>query len=160
RSTGGFSSEHPLARLHLGAVLVADEVKHGMHEWRAPRVTHDLRTQHDISELPWHARRHRLAAGGRKRQHVRLLVDPAVLALELADLVGLDQLQAELAVVDSFLVQHTPDQLGRRSSVELGRRAVRELDLDHRPYFRRAVPVSSACSLYASTIRWTSLCLT
>jgi len=35
--------------------------------------------------------------------------------------------------------------------------AIRDLDVDH---LRRAVPVSSACRLYASTIRCTSLCRT
>src|SRR3954467_12171907 len=83
-----------------------------------------------------------------------------MLALERADLVRADELQPELPVPHPLVGPHGADPLRGRGSVELGARTVRDLDLDHRPYLRRAVPVSSACSLYASTIRWTSLCLT
>src|SRR6266702_4630504 len=38
--------------------------------------------------------------------------------------------------------------------------SIDDLDVDHAHHLRRCVPVSSACSLYASTIRWTSLCRT
>src|SRR5689334_21238714 len=128
-----------------------------MDERRAPGVAYDLRAEHDVPELPGQAVGNRLAPVDGKGKRIRLLVDAEVLALQRADFLGRDELEAELAVVDPFGMQHSADQLRRGGGVELGARTVRNLDLDHRPYFRRAVPVSSACSLYASTIRWTSL---
>jgi hypothetical protein len=41
-----------LARLHLGSVVVAEQVQHRVHERRAPRVADDLGTEDDIPELP------------------------------------------------------------------------------------------------------------
>src|SRR5512132_4281605 len=116
--------------------------------------------EHDVAQLPRQPLRNGVAPVERECERVGLLVHAEVVALERADLVRPDELQAELAVLDPLVVQDGADQLRRRAGVELGARTVRDLDLDHRPYFRRAVPVSSACSLYASTIRWTSLCLT
>src|SRR4051812_48669001 len=136
-------------------------MQHGVHERRAPRLAHDLRAEDDVAELARRALRHRVTAVDRKGKRVGLLVDAQMVALERADLLRADELQAELAVVDALFVQHAANQLRRGVCVELGARPVRDLDLHHRrPYFRRCVPVSSACSLYASTMRWTSLCRT
>src|SRR5204862_8238231 len=110
-------------------------------------VADNLWTEHDVSELTRHPFRHRLAPVDWKRKCVGLLVHPEMLALETADLVRRDELQPQLSFLDRFAAQHGPDQVGGRVDVELGARAICDLDLDHRPYFRRCVPVSSACNL-------------
>ena len=91
--------------------------------------------------------RDRLAAVDRKGERVGLLVDAEMLALEVADLVAPDEREAELALVDPLLAKHVADQLRSGLEIERRGRTVRHLDLDHRRYFRRNVPVSSACSL-------------
>src|SRR5207302_4046435 len=83
-----------------------------------------------------------------------------VLALEAGDPLRRDEDEPQLAVCNALGGEHPPRQLDRRLLVDLHSRLVRDLDLDHVSQRRRWVPVSSACSLYASTIRWTSLCRT
>ena len=70
-----------------------------------------------------------------------------MVALEVADLVGADELEPEVPSLDLFVAEHGADQIGGGVDVELRARAVGDLDLDHRSYFCRCVPVSSACSL-------------
>ena len=76
-----------------------------------------------------------------------------MLALERADLVRLDERQPELALLDPLAGKHYLGDGDRLADVQLSPTPVRDLDVDHPSYFRRCVPVSSACSLYASTIR-------
>src|SRR3954467_15717959 len=128
-------------------MLVADQVQHGMNEWPAPRVADDLGADDHVAELPRHPGRNLLAAVDREGERVGLLVDAEVLALEATDLVAPDERKSELSLVDPLLAQHVADQLRSGLEIECRGRTVRHLDLHHRRYFRRAVPVSSACSL-------------
>ena len=86
----------------------------------------------------------------RKREDVRRFVDPDVLALERTALVDRHEEKSDLGILDPLGREHAPSELGRRLGVDLLPAPVRDLDGDHR---FRCVPVSSACSLYASTIR-------
>ena len=128
-----------------------------MHERGAPGLAHDLGAQNDVAQLPRKPRRQDLPAVDRERERVRLLVDAEVVALQGTHLRGTDELKANFPFADPLRGQHSTDELLRGSEVELRARTVGNLDLHHHRYFRRWVPVSSACSLYASTIRWTSL---
>src|SRR4051794_9593483 len=147
----------PFARLHLGAVVVAEEVQKPVDERPVPVVSDDRGAEDDVAELAGNPVRQRVAAVDREREHVRGLVDAEVLALQLAHLVGADEGEPELAVLDPLRPQRAPRQLDGGLALDLVAGPVVHLDEDHRS---RAVPVSSACSLYASTIRWTSLCRT
>jgi hypothetical protein len=40
-----------LARVHVGPVVVADEMQDGVHERSTPFLAHDLRAEHDVAEL-------------------------------------------------------------------------------------------------------------
>ena len=104
-----------LPRLHLIAVVVADEVQHGVHERPAPRVADDLRADDDVAELPRQARRQLVARVERERERIRRLVDPEVLPLQLADLGGRDAGDPELTVVDALGREHTPHELDSRA---------------------------------------------
>ena len=77
-----------------------------------------------------------------------------VLELQRPALVGADEHETDVARVDSFGAEHLPDELDGGGLVDRDAGPVLDLDLDH---VFRAVPVSSAWRLYASTIRWTSL---
>src|SRR6476646_6938927 len=118
-----------------------------MNERNSPGVADDLRADYDVAQLPRHSGRDRLAAVDRKGERVGLLVDAEMLALEVANLVAPDEREAELALVDPLLAEHVANQLRSGLEIERRGRTVRHLDLDHRGYFRRNVPVSSACSL-------------
>src|SRR6476660_9333960 len=128
-------------------MVVADQVQHGMNEWASPGVTDDLGADDDVAQLSRHFGRDRLAAVDRKGERVRLLVDAEMLALEVADLVAPDEREAELASGDPLLAQHVADQLRSGLEIERPLLIIGHLDLDHRRYFRRNLPVSSACSL-------------
>src|SRR5512133_3076297 len=143
---GAASCVSPLSVFHLRSVVVTDEMQHGVHERSTPGVSDHLRAEHDIAELTRNSRRQRVAAVDRERERICLLIDPEMLALEITNLVRADELQAELAVPDSLRLQNLADQVRRDLEVEDRAGTVRHLDLHHR-YFRRAVPVSSACSL-------------
>src|SRR5207342_1643251 len=80
-------------------------------------------------------------------------------ALQAPHLLRPDEVQAELTVLDTLLREHLSRQRDRRILLDLDSAPVLDLDRDHR-YRRRCVPVSSAWSLYASTIRWTRRCRT
>jgi hypothetical protein len=121
-------------------------VQHGVHKRGAPCVSDNLRTEHDVAELARNSRRQRITAVDREGERICFLVDPEMLALEIADLVRADELKTELAVPDSLSLQNLADHVPRGPEVECRAGTVRHLDLHHR-YFRRAVPVSSACSL-------------
>src|SRR5438477_7386087 len=116
----------------------------------APLVTDDLGADHDVAERARHALGKLLAAVDREREHVRHLVELEMLALERAHLVLTDEGDSQLAVGHTLRAQHLPRELDRGGLVDLHPAPVRHLDGDHR--FR-----SSVCSLYASTMRWTSL---
>ena len=58
----GRSSAQPLlARFHLGAVVVPEQVQQAVDEGAAPRLADHLWTEHCVPELPGHARRKLLA---------------------------------------------------------------------------------------------------
>ena len=82
----------------------------------------------------------------REREHVGRLVDAEVVALQRAHLVGPDERQPELAVVDALRTQHRASVLDRSALVDRDTAPVVDLDGDHGAYLLRAVPVSSACS--------------
>src|SRR6185437_16408100 len=90
----------------------------------------------------------------REREDVRDLVRPEVVALQRPHLVRSDEVQPELAFLDALFGEDPPRERDRRFLLDLDAAAVCHLDRDHR-YRRRCVPVSSAWSLYASTIRCT-----
>src|SRR2546423_654981 len=105
----------------------------------------------DVVELARQARRELLAAIDREGERVRRLVDPEMVALQLANLLRANKRQSELALVDPLRSEHVLRKRNRTGDVQLGSASVHDLDVDHPLYFRRCVPVSSACSLYAST---------
>src|SRR6266487_1150386 len=105
-------------------------------ERRAPAVADHLWTEDHVAELTRWPGRELVRTVDRKGERIRRLVHSEVLTFQRADLLRPDQGQTELAVVDSLRGEHRARELGR------------------------CVPVSSACSLYASTIRCTSLCRT
>src|SRR5579872_2446391 len=146
-----------LARFHLVAVVVADEVQDGVNERRAPLRPDDLRADDDVAELARQPVGQLVERIERKRERVGRLVDAEVLALQRLALLRADEREPELARVDAFGSEDAADQLDRAGLVDLHARPVLDLDLDHR---RRSVPVSSEWRLYASTIRCTSLCRT
>src|SRR5579864_5663037 len=132
-------------------------MEHRMHDRRAPLRPDDLRADDDVAELPRHSRRKVVERVDRERERIGRLVDAEVLLLQGAALVRPDEDEPELARVDAFRCEHAPRELAGALLVDLDARAVVDLDVDHRFL---AVPVSSECSLYASTIRCTSLCRT
>src|SRR6476646_11216632 len=95
-----------LLGLHLGAVLVAEQMQETMHERLPPGLAGDLRAENRVAELAWHPFRQALAAVDRKREHVGRLVDIQMLALQRADLVRADEQQAELSLLDPFGREH------------------------------------------------------
>ena len=129
-----------------------------MDEGPAPLVADDVRAEHDVAERTRLAGRERLEPVDREGEDVGRLVDPEVLALQRAHLVRRDERDPELAVLDSLAGEHLPGERHGARLVDDRGAPVRDLDLDH--HRRRADPVSSACRLYASTIRCTSLCRT
>src|SRR5215471_14089279 len=132
-------------------------MERGVHERSTPSVADDLWAHDDVAELPGQPLREFLEPVERKREGVGRLVDAEVLALEAPALLGTDEDEPHLSCLDSLCGEHAPHELAGAVAVDLDAGAVLDLDLDHR---RRAVPVSSVWSLYASTIRWTSLCRT
>ena len=129
------------------AVVVAEQVQETVDERLAPVLADDLGTDDDVTELARHARRQLLAAVDRKREHVGGLVDPEVLALQRPRLFAVHEREPELAVVDSFLLQHPKRELERPRARSRRPRSGSRPRLRPRGYLRRAVPVSSACDL-------------
>src|SRR5439155_19798633 len=113
-----------------------------------------------IAELAGDSHGQALAAVDREREHVGGLIDSEVVALQHPDLLGADEDEAELPLLDALGGQHRAGKRGRSFLVHLDTAAIRYFDRDHASYLLRSVPVSSACSRYASTMRWTSLCRT
>jgi hypothetical protein len=130
-----------LTRLHCRSMLVPEHMQDAVHERRTPLVADHLRAEDDVTDRARHALGHLVAPVERKREHVRRLVDPEVLVLQCAHLVGADEGDPELAVVDALLGEDGAGELLRGTFVDRRAAAVRGLDEDHR---RRAVPVSSA----------------
>ena len=120
-----------LARLHLGTVVVAQEVEKAVRERRAPGVADDLRAEDDVAELAGNAGGERVAAVDREREHVGRLVDAQVLALQRAALVRADERDPELAVLDPLGCEHAAGVVGGGSGVDLEAAPVGDLDLDH-----------------------------
>src|SRR5690348_17927183 len=71
-----------LLRLHLVAVVVAEQVEQRVHERCTPCVADDLGAYDDVAELPRHPLRERVARVDRERERIRGLVDPEVLVLQ------------------------------------------------------------------------------
>src|SRR5579862_5906358 len=125
----------------------------------APARTDDLRTEHDIAQCARQTAGELFAPVDRKRQDVGRLVDAEMVALQRLHLFGTDEGKPELAVFDSLGAKHPPGKLDRSRLVYLDPAPVCDLDREHAQRLR-SVPVSSACCLYASTMRCTSLCRT
>src|SRR3954451_7322700 len=149
--------DHALAALHLVTVLEAEQVENPVHERPAPLLGDDLGADHDVAECAWHPVRQLIETVDRKREDVGGLVHAEMLSLQHADLVRRHPGDPELGLLDPLDGQGMPREVDRARHVDLDAAAVLDLDLDH---FLRAVPVSSAWRLYASTIRCTSLCRT
>src|SRR5690348_8922491 len=125
-----------------------------VHQRAAPLLAHDVGADDDVPELARHAVGQRAEPVDRKGERVRCLIDAEVPALQRATLVGADEGEPELSGSHALAREDRARKLDGRRLVHLGTRAVVDLDLDHR---LRWVPVCSACALYASTIRCTSL---
>src|SRR5215471_21633241 len=138
-------------------MVVPDEVEDGVHERCLPLVAHDLRADDDVAELAGQLLGEIVARVERERERVGRLVDAEVLALQLATLVGANERESELALLESLGGEDASRELAGRVLVDVLTRPVVHLDLDQR---RRSVPVSSEWRLYASTMRCTSLCRT
>ena len=134
-------------------MVVAEEVQQTVYERPTPTVADNLRAQDDVSESARDAGGQLVTSVDGKREYVGLLVDTEVLRLERPDLVrSTKAIPSSPSATPSG--ENPPGQLRGRVFVDAGSTPVLDLDLDH---LRRAVPVSSACRLYASTIRCTSL---
>ena len=120
-----------LARLHRRTVVVPEQVQQPVRERRAPRLADDLWAQHDVAERARHAVGQLVAAVDREREHVGRLVDPEVLALQHADLVGPDEREPELAVLDPLGPQYAASQLDRGALVHRLPAPVVDLDGQH-----------------------------
>src|SRR5687767_13046965 len=84
-----------------------------------------------------------------------------MVALQRAHLPGVDEREPELPCGDSLGREHPAGEGDGAVLVHLCPAPILDLDGEHQLRHRlRAVPVSSACCLYASTIRCTSLCRT
>ena len=127
-------------------MVVAEQVQEPVHERRAPRLADDLRADDEVSERARQSGRKLVAPVEREREHVRGLVDPEVVLLERAALVGRHEREPELALHDPLGGEHAPDELDRGGFVDLRPAPVLDLDDDH-GHRLRAVPVSSAWSL-------------
>src|SRR4029079_17673221 len=149
---------HALARLHRRPVLVTEEMEQPVDERPAPLLADHLRAEDDVTERSRLPVRQRRRAVDRERQDVRRLVDAEVLPLECTHLGRADERDPELAVRHPFGRAHVAGERDRTFVVHGDAASVRDLDLEHQRC--RAEPVSSACRLYASTIRCTSLCRT
>jgi len=137
---------HRLAPLHLGSVLEAEEMQETVHERCAPPLSDDLWTQDRVAELARDAGLQRLAAVDGERENVGRFVDAEMLVLQLPDLVGADEGEAELALLDALGGEHLPRELDRAELVDVLPASILDLDRHHGPHLRRSVPVSSACS--------------
>ena len=135
-----------LAPLHLLAVVVAEQVEQAVGQRRPPGVADDGRAEHDIAERARKALGQLVAAVDREREDVGRLVDPEVLALQGPHLVGPDEREPELAVLDPLGAQHAAGELDRGALVHRLAASVVDLDGQHRSTVLRSVPVSSACS--------------
>ena len=148
-----------LARLHLVAVVVAEQVEEPVDERPAPLLADDLRAEDDVAERARHARR---AARRGRRAGTRARRSPRRCR------------GARASARASRPARRTRSRARRRRSPRPRARAARAraarlvLDRDAAAVRRSrrrspatlAVPVSSAWRLYASTIRCTSLCRT
>src|SRR5262245_58933888 len=125
-----------------------------MDERAAPIVADDIRTDHHVAELSRHAVGKRADPVDREGKRVGRLVDPKVLPLQRPALLRTDEGKPELPRGNPFTREHRLRELDRGGLIHILPRAVVDFDLDH---LLRWVPVCSACALYASTIRCTSL---
>src|SRR3954468_1587034 len=105
-----------------------------------PVVADDLGTENDIAERTRYAFRNLVAAVDREREDVGRLVDPEVVTLQAAHLVGADERDAELPRVDAFGAEDAAGELDRRSVVDLHPASILDVDRDH-------LLRSSVCSL-------------
>jgi hypothetical protein len=126
-------------------MIVPQQVEERMDERLAPLLSDDLGADDRIAELPRKPVGHLLALIDREREHVGLLVDPQVLALQAPDLVRFDEVDAELSVLDAFRREYALRERDRSLLVDLLPASVVDLDRDHQRL--RCVPVSSAWRL-------------
>src|SRR5436190_18671144 len=118
----------PLLRFHLGAVLVPEQVQEPVDERLPPRLPHHLRADDRVAELAWHSGRQTPAPIDRERENIGWLIDPEVLVLERPDLVGPDEDEPELALLDALGREHLARERARTVSVDLDAASVRDLD--------------------------------
>src|SRR5947209_4554962 len=122
-----------------------------------PLFTHHRRAHDDVAQLARQAVRQFLEPVEREGERVRGLVDAEVLALQRAALLRPDEREPELTRLDTLAREDALRERRRSRLVHRLAAAVVDGDVYHR---ERCVPVVSVCFLYASTIRWTSLCRT
>ena len=130
-------------------MVVAAQVQHAVDDRRA-QVLGVLGADHDVAQLARSSGPCGLI--DRKGEHVGGAVAAPVLAVERADPPGVDELDREMAVRDAC-----GRKRGERGAAQLGGC----LELDQPCCWRRGARSAGACfsaySLYAATIRWTSL---
>src|SRR5215207_4893966 len=93
---------HSLSRLHLRPGIVPQQVEERMDERLAPLLSDDLWAADRVAELSRKPVGHLFPLIDRECEHVGGLVDPQVLALQAPDLVRLDEVDAELSLLDAF----------------------------------------------------------
>src|SRR3954463_4052939 len=121
-----------------------------MREGPAPVVADDLRAEDDVAERARHSLRQLVASVDRERQDVGRLVDAEMIPFQPAHLVRADERDPELTAVDPLGAQDPLRELAHARLVHDQAAPVLELDGNH-------LFCSSVCSLYASTMRCTSL---
>ena len=97
-----------LACLHIGPVVVPDEMEQRMDERLPPVRADDVRADDDVAELARQAVRQLVEAVEREGERVGRLVDAEVLALQRAALLRPDEREPELAGVYSTYAADTP----------------------------------------------------
>ena len=149
--------------VHLGTVVVSEQVQEAVDERRPPRVPDDRgQSTTSPSARGTPSGSSSRPSSGKERTSVSSSM-PEVLALELPDLVRRRRTRSRARRPRRPRPRARAAQAPQPpSSSDLHPAAIRRLDRDHaaRPHRLRAVPVSSAWRLYASTIRCTSLCRT
>src|SRR5690349_14500821 len=114
-------------------MLVPEQVQEPVDERLPPRLPHHLRAENRVSELAWHSGRQTPSPIDREGEYVGWLIDPQVLVLERPDLVGPDEDEAELALLDALGREHLASERARTVGVDGDAAAIRDLDRDHVP---------------------------
>ncbi len=109
-------------------MLVADQMQQCVHERRLPGLADDLWAENGVSELAGQTARQLLSAVDWKCEHVGRLVLAQMVPLQAAHLVGRDEDEAEIAVVDPLRGEHLARELRGSLLIDLCPAAVCDFD--------------------------------